>query len=99
MDAAAQQLQPKQWQLQPAKIIYLKCGSCAVVSCAAEDNVDIEVDGVCHALRRSATAIIPFLTVGKFRKTRHPRNVKSDKFLKTCFSGAGNSRFSEAWNL
>jgi hypothetical protein len=37
--------------------------------------------------------------VGEFRKTRHPRNVKFDKVLKTCFSGAGNSRFSEAWNL
>jgi hypothetical protein len=38
-------------------------------------------------------------SVGEFRKTRHPRNVKSDKVLKTCFSGVGNSRFSEAWNL
>jgi hypothetical protein len=37
--------------------------------------------------------------VGEFRKTRHPRNVKSDKVLETCFSGAGNSRFSEAWDL
>jgi hypothetical protein len=37
--------------------------------------------------------------VGEFRKTRHPRNVKFDKVLETCFSGAGNSRFSEAWNL
>jgi hypothetical protein len=36
--------------------------------------------------------------VGEFRKTRHPR-VKFDKVLETCFSGAGNSRFSEAWNL
>jgi hypothetical protein len=38
-------------------------------------------------------------TVGEFRKTRHPRNIKYDKVLETCFSGAGNSRFSEAWNL
>jgi hypothetical protein len=37
--------------------------------------------------------------VGELRKTRHPRNVKFDKVLETCFSGAGNSRFSEAWNL
>jgi hypothetical protein len=37
--------------------------------------------------------------VGEFRKTRHPRNVKFDKVLETCFSGVGNSRFSEAWNL
>jgi hypothetical protein len=37
--------------------------------------------------------------VGEFRKTRHPRNVKFDKVLETCFSGTGNSRFSEAWNL
>jgi hypothetical protein len=29
-------------------------------------------------------------TVGEFRKTRHPRNVKFDKVLETCFSGAGN---------
>jgi hypothetical protein len=35
----------------------------------------------------------------EFRKTRHPRNVKFDKVLKTCFSGTGSSRFSEAWNL
>jgi hypothetical protein len=38
------------------------------------------------------------LSVGEFRKTRHPRNVKFDKVLDTCFSGAVNSRFSEAWN-
>jgi hypothetical protein len=25
--------------------------------------------------------------VGEFRKTRHPRNVKFDKVLETCFSG------------
>jgi hypothetical protein len=37
--------------------------------------------------------------VGEFRKIRHPRNVKFDKVLETCFSGEGNSRFSEAWNL
>jgi hypothetical protein len=36
--------------------------------------------------------------VGEFRKTRHPRNVKLDKVLEMCFSGTGNSRFSEAWN-
>jgi glutathione S-transferase len=35
-------------------------------------------------------------SVGEFRKTRHPRNVKFDKVLDICFSGAGNSRFSEA---
>jgi hypothetical protein len=39
------------------------------------------------------------LTVGEFRKTRHPRNVKLNKVLEVCFSGAGNSRISEAWNL
>jgi hypothetical protein len=38
-------------------------------------------------------------TVGEFRKTRHPRNVKLNKVLKACFSRAGNSRFSEAWSL
>jgi hypothetical protein len=37
--------------------------------------------------------------VGEFRKTRHPRNVKINKVLEVCFSGAGNSRISEAWNL
>jgi hypothetical protein len=37
--------------------------------------------------------------VGEFRKTRHPRNVKLDKVLEAYFSGAGNSRFSGAWNL
>jgi hypothetical protein len=37
--------------------------------------------------------------VGEFRKTRHPRNVELNKVLKACFSGAGISRFSEAWNL
>jgi hypothetical protein len=37
--------------------------------------------------------------VGEFGKTRHPRNVKFDKVLEKCFSGAGNSRFSEVWNL
>jgi hypothetical protein len=41
----------------------------------------------------------PEQDVGEFKKTRHPRNVKFDKVLETCFSGAGNSRFSEAWNL
>jgi hypothetical protein len=40
-----------------------------------------------------------FVGVGEFRKTRHPRNVKSNKVLKACFSGAGDLRFSEAWNL
>jgi hypothetical protein len=34
--------------------------------------------------------------VGEFRKTRHPRNVKFDKVLETCFSGAGNS---QDWSL
>jgi hypothetical protein len=37
--------------------------------------------------------------VGEFRKTRHPRNVEFNKVLKACFSGAGNSRFSEVWDL
>jgi hypothetical protein len=37
--------------------------------------------------------------VGEFRKTRHPRNVEFNKVLEACFSGARNSRFSEAWNL
>jgi hypothetical protein len=35
----------------------------------------------------------------EFRKTRHPRNVEFNKVLETCFSGAENSRFSEAWSL
>jgi hypothetical protein len=39
------------------------------------------------------------VNVGEFRKTRHPRDVELNKVLKVCFSGAGNSRFSEAWNL
>jgi hypothetical protein len=37
--------------------------------------------------------------VGEFRRTRHPRNVEFNKVLEACFSGAGSSRFSEAWNL
>jgi hypothetical protein len=37
--------------------------------------------------------------VGEFRKTRHPRNVEFNKVLEACFSGAGSSRFPEAWNL
>jgi hypothetical protein len=37
--------------------------------------------------------------VGEFRKTRHPRNVEFNEVLKACFSGAGNSRFSEVWDL
>jgi hypothetical protein len=37
--------------------------------------------------------------VGEFRKTRHPQNVGSNKVLEACFSGAGNLRFLEAWNL
>jgi hypothetical protein len=37
--------------------------------------------------------------VGEFRKTRHPRNIKFDKVLETCFSETGNSQFSEAWDL
>jgi hypothetical protein len=41
----------------------------------------------------------PVFHVGEFKKTRHPRNVELNKVLKACFSGAGNSRFSEAWNL
>jgi hypothetical protein len=39
------------------------------------------------------------VVVGEFWKTRHPRNVKFNKVLETCFSGAGNSRLSEVWNL
>jgi hypothetical protein len=39
------------------------------------------------------------LVVGEFRKTRHPRNVEFNEVLKACFSGAGNSRFSEIWDL
>jgi hypothetical protein len=31
-------------------------------------------------------------SVGEFRKTRHPRNVESNRIIKVCFSGAGNSR-------
>jgi hypothetical protein len=42
---------------------------------------------------------VAFNRVGEFRKTRHPRNVEFNKVLEACFSGAGNSRFSEAWNL
>jgi hypothetical protein len=38
-------------------------------------------------------------SVGEFRKTRHPRNVKFNGILKVCFSGARNSRFSEVWDL
>jgi hypothetical protein len=43
--------------------------------------------------------LVVALSVGEFRKTRHPRNVKFNKVLEVCFSGAGNSRISEAWNL
>jgi hypothetical protein len=39
------------------------------------------------------------LSVGEFRKTRHPRSVEFNKINETCFSGAGNSRFPEAWSL
>jgi hypothetical protein len=38
-------------------------------------------------------------SVGEFRKTRHPRNVELNEVFKACFSGAGNSRFSEIWDL
>jgi hypothetical protein len=36
---------------------------------------------------------------GEFSKTRHPQNVEFNKVLEACFSGAGNSRLSESWNL
>jgi hypothetical protein len=49
--------------------------------------------GAAHPLGGRRTA------VGEFRKTRHPRNVKLNKVLEVCFSGAGNLRISEAWNL
>jgi hypothetical protein len=32
-------------------------------------------------------------SVGEFRKTRHPRNVRFDKVLETCFSGQGTHDF------
>jgi hypothetical protein len=38
-------------------------------------------------------------SVGEFRKTRHPRNVELNEVFKACFSRAGNSRFSETWDL
>jgi hypothetical protein len=38
-------------------------------------------------------------SVSELRETRHPRNVKFNEVFETCFSGAGNSRFSEVWNL
>jgi hypothetical protein len=47
----------------------------------------------------SETNLLNIISVGEFRKTRHPRNVGFNKILEACFSGAGNSRFSEAWNL
>jgi hypothetical protein len=43
--------------------------------------------------------LLSLRSVGEFRKTRHPRNVELNKVLEACFSGAGNSRFSETWNL
>jgi hypothetical protein len=39
------------------------------------------------------------VSLGEFRKTRHPRNVEFNEVLEICFSGAGNSRFSGIWNL
>jgi hypothetical protein len=37
--------------------------------------------------------------VGKFWKTRHPRNIKFNEVLEICFSGAGHSRFSGILDL
>jgi hypothetical protein len=48
---------------------------------------------------RYSGAAARVIFAGEFRKTRHPRNVEFNKVLEACFSGAGNSRFSEAWNL
>jgi hypothetical protein len=39
------------------------------------------------------------VAVGEFSETRHPRNIEFNKVLEACFSGAGNSRLSESWNL
>jgi hypothetical protein len=49
--------------------------------------------------RGTVLVIIVQATVGEFSKTRHPRNVEFNKVLEACFSGAGNSRLSESWNL
>jgi hypothetical protein len=58
------------------------------------------VDGPPSANQHSwETEKQPLSPVGEFRKTRHPRNVKLNKVPKVCFSGAGDSRFSETWNL
>jgi hypothetical protein len=46
-----------------------------------------------------ATSPPPVVAVGEFRKTRHPQNVEFNGILKVCFLGAGNSRFSEVWDL
>jgi hypothetical protein len=48
---------------------------------------------------RAFTLLVVKVYVGEFRKTRHPRNVEFNEVLKACFSGAGNSRFSEVWDL
>jgi hypothetical protein len=52
-----------------------------------------------HVFLVGFVVIVVISFVGEFRKTRHPRNVEFNEVLKACFSGAGNSRFSEAWNL
>jgi hypothetical protein len=49
--------------------------------------------------RGTVLVIIVQATVGEFSKTRHPRNVEFNKVLEACFSGVGNSRLSESWNL
>jgi hypothetical protein len=39
------------------------------------------------------------MSVGEFRKTRHPRNFEFNGVLEICFSRAGNSRFSGVRDL
>jgi hypothetical protein len=66
---------------------------------AARQETEGQLQQERTALADARSALERERTVGEFRKTRHPRNVEFNKVLEACFSGAGNSRFSEAWNL
>jgi hypothetical protein len=62
-------------------------------------TVDVGVRRVVAADCGSGRCCGVGVVVGEFKKTRHPRNVEFDKVLEICFSGIGNSRFSEIRDL
>jgi hypothetical protein len=79
---------------------------------APNDHGQIEADGRCvlffslvilsvvsAKISLCLWVLVIWPSVGEFRKTGHPRNVEFNKVLESCFAVAGNSRFSEAWNL